>query len=119
MNWEKVKQKWSILKWMYMKYSKWLPVVYTPFQDIEAFISIYCKANKGLPILLNAMMKEIESELLSQEKWELSERQKLEITIKAGRQANKIRNFFWDTVKKVNDNWSFPFVIRARHLDKE
>lgn len=116
MNKEKIKEKWSITKWMYFKWSKWLPVVYTPFQDINSFCSIYCKGKDWIPLILDTMMKTFEEEFLK-EKWnDLSERERLEITIKAWRKAQDYRNTFWNAVEKVNQNWTFPFVIRVRDM---
>lgn len=119
MNNEKIKEKGSITKWMYVKESKWLPVIYTPFQDIESFCSIYCKGKDWIPLIEDIMMKKIEQEMLAECKHEPTERERLEIKIKAGRKAQKIRKFFWDSAMEINDNWSFPFVIRMRHLTKQ
>lgn len=115
---ETIKEKWSITKWMYIKESKWLPVIYTPFQDIEAFCSIYCRWKDWIPLILDRMMHDLENEMLAEcEEWgaKLTERERLEITIKAWRQAQKIWNFFRSSAKKINDASWFPFVIRMRH----
>jgi len=115
---EAIEEKGSITKWMYIKESKWLPVIYTPFQDINAFCSIYCRGKDWIPLILDQMMHDLEEQFLSEcEDWwaKLSERERLEITIKAWRQAQQIWNFFRDTAKKVNAWWRYPFIIRMRH----
>ena len=103
---------------MYIKESKGLPVIYTPFQDIDAFCSIYCRGKDGIPLIINQMMHKLEEEILaSKENWwaDLSEREKLEVQIQAGREAQRIWNFFWDSAMEVNAYWKFPFIIRMRH----
>lgn len=115
---EAIEEKGSITKWMYIKESKWLPVIYTPFQDINAFCSVYCRGKDWIPLILDMMMHELEEEYLSEceDKWaKLSERERLEITIKAWRQAQKIWNFFWESARKVNEVGKHPFLIRMRH----
>lgn len=119
-NKEKIKEVWSINKWMYYKESKWLPVIYTPFQDIDAFCSIYCKGKDWIPLILNTMMKELEAKFLSElpDGWEsLPDKERIEITIKAGRTAQKYRDFFWNCAKIVNESGKNPFIIRMRHMD--
>ena len=115
---EAIQEKGSITKWMYIKESKWLPVIYTPFQDIDAFCSIYCRGKDGIPLILDTMMHSLEEDILAdcEDGWaKLSERERLEVTIKAWRQAQKIWNFFWESAKKVNEQWKYPFIIRMRH----
>jgi len=115
---EAIEEKGSITKWMYIKESKWLPVIYTPFQDIDAFCSVYCRGKDWIPLILDMMMHELEQEYLSEyeDHWEkLSERERLEITIKAWRQAQKMWNFFWECASKVNKVGKYPFLIRMRH----
>lgn len=123
MNKEKIKENGSITKGMYIKYSKWLPVVYTPFQDIDAFCSIYCKWKDWIPLILDTMMKTFEEQFLEdyiKEKWHnISERERIEITVRAGRQAQAYRKTFWDAAEKVNKSGTFPFVIRVRAMGKE
>lgn len=123
MNKEKIKEKWSITKGMYVKYSKGLPVVYTPFQDIDSFCSIYCKWKDWIPLILDTMMKTFEEQLLDaymKEKWNtMSDRERIEITVRAGRKAQEYRAAFWDAAKKVNESGTFPFVIRVRDMGKE
>ena len=115
---EAIEEKGSITKGMYIKESKWLPVIYTPFQDINAFCSVYCRGKDWIPLILDMMMHELEQEYLSEyeDNWEkLSERERLEITIKAWRQAQKMWNFFWECASKVNKVGKYPFLIRMRH----
>lgn len=117
---EDIKEKGSVTKWMYVKESKWLPVIYTPFQDIDAFCSIYCRWKDWIPLILDTMMHDLELEYLSEfeDNWsKLTDRERLEITIKAWRQAQKIWNYFWNSAKKVNDAWKHPFIIRMRHRE--
>lgn len=119
---ENIKEKGSITKGMYIKESKWLPVIYTPFQDIDAFCSIYCRGKDWIPLILDKMMHKLETEILSEypDGWEkLSERERLEVTIKAWRQAQKIWNFFWETAKEINEEWKYPFIIRMRHWENK
>lgn len=59
-----IQEKGSITKGMYIKESKGLPVIYTPFQDIDAFCSVYCRGKDGIPLILNSMMHKIEDEIL-------------------------------------------------------
>ena len=115
---EAIQEKGSITKWMYVKESRWLPVIYTPFQDINAFCSVYCKCKEGIPLIINQMMHKLEEEILAskENKWaDLSEREKLEVQIQAGRQAQKNWNFFWESAMEVNSFGKFPFIIRMRH----
>lgn len=115
---EAIEEKGSITKGMYIKESKWLPVIYTPFQDINAFCSVYCRGKDWIPLILDMMMHELEQEYLVEyeDHWEkLSERERLEITIKAWRQAQKMWNFFWECASKVNKVGKYPFLIRMRH----
>jgi len=50
---------------MYIKESKGLPVIYTPFQDIDAFCSIYCRGKDGIPLIVNTMMHKLEDEIMA------------------------------------------------------
>lgn len=113
-----IKEKGSITKGMYVKESKWLPVIYVPFQDIDAFCSVYCRGKDGIPLILNSMMHKIEDEIMASKakewKQEFSEREYLDIQIQAWRQAQKIWNFFWQTAMEINEEWKFPFTIRMR-----
>lgn len=114
---EAIEEKGSITKGMYIKESKWLPVIYTPFQDINAFCSVYCRGKDWIPLILDQMMHDLEKEYLAEceDVNKLSERERLEITIKAWRQAQKIWNFFWESARKVNQVGKYPFLIRMRH----
>ncbi len=114
---EAIEEKGSITKWMYIKESKWLPVIYTPFQDINAFCSVYCRGKDGIPLILDQMMHTLEEEYLSEVEDinKLSERERLEITIRAWRNAQKVWNFFWESARKVNEVGKYPFLIRMRH----
>lgn len=114
---EAIEEKGSITKWMYIKESKWLPVIYTPFQDINAFCSVYCRGKDGIPLILDQMMHTLEEEYLSEveDVNKLSERERLEITIRAWRNAQKVWNFFWESARKVNEVGKYPFLIRMRH----
>lgn len=114
-----IQEKGSITKGMYIKESKWLPVIYTPLQDLEAFCSIYCRGRDGIPLILNKMIEELEKETFnSYPDWgeNLSEKEVLECKIKAWRQAQRIWNFFRQSAKQVNDEWRSPFSIRIRHM---
>ena len=119
---ETIKEKKTITKGMYIKESKWLPVIYTPFQDIDAFCSIYCRGKDWIPLIVSTMMHDLEEEMLSEypDHWEsLADEKDLEIKLKAWRQAQKIWNFFWWAAKKVNDEWKYPFIIRMRHCKRK
>lgn len=113
-----IQEKGSITKGMYIKESKGLPVIYTPFQDIDAFCSVYCRGKDGIPLILNSMMHKIEDEILREKTngWEkeLSKREYLDVQIQAWRQAQKIWNFFWTTAMEISEDWKFPFTIRMR-----
>ena len=63
------------------------------------------------------MMHSLDQEFISEykKKDQLTERERLEITIKAWRQAQKMWNFFWESAKQVNAAWKHPFIIRMRH----
>ena len=107
---------------MYIKESKGLPVIYTPFQDIDAFCSIYCRGKDGIPLIVNTMMHKLEDEIMASKPdgWaNLSERERLEVQIQAGRQAQKIWQFFRSSVSDVNASWKFPFIIRMRHRENK
>lgn len=114
---EAIEEKGSITKGMYIKESKWLPVIYTPFQDINAFCSVYCRGKDGIPLILDQMMHTLEEEYLGEieDVNKLSERERLEITIRAWRNAQKVWNFFWESARKVNEVGKYPFLIRMRH----
>ncbi len=119
---EVIKENWKIMKWMYVKESQWLPVIYTPLQDLDAFCSIYCKGKDWIPLILETMIQELEKEYFKQyedngkDLSELSEKEVLETKIKAWRQAQKIWNFFWQSAKSVTDKRRSPFVIKIRHM---
>lgn len=102
---------------MYVKPGKWDYIIYTPLQDLNAFCSIYCKGSDWIPVILNKMMRELEQEYL-EEAWDnISDRERIEITIKAWRKAQEIWNFFWWCTQKITDEWRHPFIIRIRHTD--
>lgn len=111
------KETGKIIKWMYVKDKHWLPVIYTPLKEYGKFISVYCRWKDWIPLILDTIMKDLETEYLSEYKnnWaNLSERERLEVTIKAWRQAQKIWNTFRDSAKKVRAMWKCPFTIRLR-----
>lgn len=119
---EKIKEINTITKWLYIKENRWLPILYTPLQKINAFCNVYCKWKDWIPYIQDVMMEELEKRELSKypDNWEwLSKRELVEIKVAAWRETQRIWNFFWDCVKIVNKRWRSPFSVRLRHFNSD
>jgi len=111
----KEEKKQQVTKWLYIKESRGLPVLYVPLQDDGKFVSIYCKTKEWIPFIIEEMRRRLEKEVTASNPG----LQDIEISYKAAKQAYDIWNFFWNCCKAVGEEWRFPFIIRVRWLDKD
>lgn len=106
-----------------MKFSRELPVLYSPVPKRDQFVSIYCKGSEGIPLIQNEIKKtyeeEVTKEMIEAGKDVESEQAKTIIAATAIRRTLALWNFFWAHVYKVQENGYNPFVIKIRELRKD
>lgn len=108
----------TITKGMYYKKSRELPVLYTPLQGLDKFVSIYCKGKKGVPYIQEEMRAQFYMDIWEKEygNRELTEKEELIISTRAIKQTLRLWDFFWDCVEQVQNKGVLPFVIKVRKL---
>jgi len=113
-------QAWEqIRRWLYTKQVKGIPVIYWNIPNSDIFCNVYVKMKDWIPIILDRLFKKNEQVLLNNLWHEPSEQEALEITLKAGRQAQAAWNAVRDTAIELSQEHLVPFVIRLRKLDQD
>ena len=119
---DKIDQGESFGRWMYVKYVKWIPVIYCPLIWVESMVSIYVKSDDGIPRLQDKMIQKLKRKY-AEDEWidpdHLIKEDSERLFLKAGKEVQEMRKLFWDTAIELSWSLKFPFVVRIKPIDKK